>query len=367
MVKFFRQLKAELKELTSERSFQARLDNRMKAFLASFIFLEFGHALIDLLIFSHISPDYSLSQLILFPLFSALVAASVGYIVEPVIERVFFTKKQAGQKSISIIWLFALGFTFFFVMYFLAGFYTIKTGEGAVVTEYNGQKDVITESGFHYRLAGVTNIERFDIRDNILDKKLTSISTNDGKIVNVEIVMPYRIKDLSKFAVTTVNPIDQLTALIQSSITKEIQGSSIDNLNVRSREIEDNTKTQVSQIAESLGIEVKDLKITISEPNDVLSARSQAEANLIAAKSQADTTTRAAQSQADANKILAEGKIAEAESLRNATQIQLDAIRGLSADELDYLLKTRLYDSLKGNNNAVYVVPSQTPVLVQGK
>lgn len=347
-----------LKKLSSD----VVMDNRMKAFLVSFFFLEFGHAFMDLLFFSQLSRDFGIYHLTLFPFISALTASTIGYFIEPKIEKAFFKPKEGKDKEIDneehnhgmhkhhsdaqgVLKLIGIGFIAFIILFTLSGFYTLETGEGAILTGYLGGKSVITESGFHYRFAGITDLDRYDIRNNIFKQNINLVSTKDGKIVNAEILMPFRVDDLEKFAINSVNPEEQLTSLTQNRLIKEIQGTEVNNLQEKSALIESNIKEELSEISSSLGIQIKYVKIIISEPLDVINARSSSEKE----------------------RIGAETELLKVETLKESNRIKIETIKGLSSAELKYLSELALYESLK-DKDVIYVVPYGTqPIIQNGK
>lgn len=308
-------------------------------FLIAFLFADYLHSAFDLIWFG--DKEYALWQFLLYPFISA-VLSTVGAIAlkRKVLDR--FLPNLKSNINVNTFKLLSV-FSIFIVIFFLiAGLYRVESTDSFVLTEISGDKVIVDDVGWHYRLQGLTELDRYNLRNNFMtyptDKfPSAKLITADDKVINIGGTLYYKINDLNKWGIINQEADKQLASLLTSSIDKNIRVLNFDEINVKRLEISEGIVKELKEVEDRLGIEVIDFKLKeVKESEEVILAKSSAEAI----------------------KITSEAKIQEAENLRLAIQIQQKALHELSPQELQYLSQLELYKVLSEKTNAMVVVPS---------
>lgn len=256
----------------------------------------------------------------------------------------------------------------------MVGVYRLNTGEGAIITQVNGEKVPVTEVGWGVRVPFFTSMDTYStVNRNIyfpsdyiqLEEKFTSdaqsgavgfdIKTTDDKVVDVGAVMEYQIIDLVQYGVMNRNPEQQLQKAFDAAVFNHLQSlpsekiiNQIETVNVELAE-----KVHASGIEEKFGIKVS--TVSLLRPTytkKALDAMSEKQA----IQAVAEGKLNAANSEAQAIEIVA-----------NAMKKQSDILANIPENQLDFNAKMTLYNNLKGQPNVVWVIPAGQPVTVVSK
>ena len=232
-----------------------------------------------------------------------------------------------------------IAFTIFFVLMFFCVF-TIQEGEkglllrlGRLVNNPETKEPYVLGAGLHVRFPFITQVRIFDAKLQTLDIKSSRIVTEEKKDVLVDYYIKWRISNLPLYFTRTGGNSFQAETLLEQKlndglraqfgkrkITEVVSGERSDIMNI--------LKRQASESAQSLGIDVIDVRIKrIDLPSEVSSAvfaRMRAERQRIANMHRAD-----GRSAAEGIRAAADGKariiVAEAEGSAKAIYGEGDA------------------------------------------
>lgn len=226
----------------------------------------------------------------------------------------------------------------------IIGSYRIDTGQGGILTQSNGQKIAITETGWKWRTPGLTNIDRYSIVNNRLyfpsdlieleqkfqgDKQTGSIGydikTSDNKVVDTGGMVQFTVVDLVQFGVMNTNPMEQLQKTVDGEFFKILQSRDQDSDTI----INDQGKAEdailqglkTSGIQEQYGI--KFTRVQLIRPTftrEALEALSKKQAML----SVAEGELLASEKKANATRTIADAENYKANLLRNYPSWVLD-------------------------------------------
>ena len=298
-------------------------------FLIAFIFADYLHSAFDLVWFG--DRNYSLWQFLLFPLISAIISTMGAIVLKRKIVDRYLPRLKANIKvnTFKLLGIFTLLILVFFM---IAGLYKVETTDAFVLTELSGKKVIMDDVGWHYRLQGLTSLEKYNLRNNILDFPNpetafndVKVVTKDNKVVEFNSILYYKINDLNKWGIQTNNAHEQLRLTMGLTITEIIKTSDFNDLISSKSTLSYDVINKMSNITRNLGISIYDLKIRIIESQEVISAKSEAEKL----------------------KIISEAKIKEAENLKQATDLQRIALKDLDPKILEYLSNLELYKTLQ--------------------
>lgn len=335
--------------MPKEKSHSHILENAdILTFLIAFIFADYLHSAFDLVWFG--DRDYALWQFLLYPLISAIISTVGAIILKRKIVDKYFPKIKAGLmvNTFKLLVIFSILIGVFFI---IAGLYKVETTDAYVLTKISGQKVIMDDVGWHYRLQGLTSLDKYNLRNNILDFPNpetafndVKVVTKDNKVVEFNSILYYKIDDLTKWGIQTNNAQEQLRLTMGLTITEIVKTSNFDDLISSESTLSNDVINKMNNIVKNLGISIYDLKIRIVESQEVINAKSEAEKL----------------------KIISEAKIKEAENLKQATDLQKIALRDLSPEILQYLSNNELYQTLQ-NNPECQVIISDIPLVLNQK
>lgn len=219
----------------------------------------------------------------------------------------------------------------------LVGSYRIDTGQGAILTQSNGQKIAIMDPGWKWRMPGLTDLDKYSIVNNRLyfprdlieleqkfqgDKQTGSIGydikTSDNKIVDTGGMVQFTVVDLVQFGVMNTNPIEQLQKTVDGEFFKILQSrSQSSDAIINDQEIAEDAilkGLQTSGIQEQYG--VKFTKVQLIRPTftkEALDALSRKQATI----SISEGELAAAEKRANATRTIADAENYKANLLKN--------------------------------------------------
>lgn len=278
---------------------------------------------------------------------------------------------KQGQAGIGAIVTFVLFILLTVLIVALLGSYRIDTGQGAILTEVNGNKIPITDVGWHTRTPLLTDLDKYSVVNNNIyfpqdyieleskfqgDKQAGAIGfdikTTDDKVIDTGAVMSFEIVDLIQFGVRNTNPQEQLQKAYDAVVFNYLQSQPSEKITseIASVNIELLQKIRESNIEEQFGIKIN--SVSLLRPTFTkIALDALAEKQAIQAKSEGELN--AAKNRAEAIETIARAQKSQADILKNVPQ-----------EQLDFNAKLALYDTLKGQQNVVWVIPSGQPVVI---
>jgi regulator of protease activity HflC (stomatin/prohibitin superfamily) len=250
-------------------------------------------------------------------------------------------------------------------------FYRIDTGKGGILTNWDGSKVAITGVGWHLRTPFLTDIQISSIVNNNiyfpedyldLEAKFQAdnqagaigfdIKTTDDKVVDTGAVMAYEITDLFQFGVKNTNPQQQLQKEFDAVVFNYLQSQSSDNITSHVTQINDDLlqKLRQSDLEKQFGIKINSMSL-LRPTFTKVALDALAEKQAIQAKSEGDLN-------AAKNQALA------IETIAQAQKNQADILKNIPQEQLDFNAKLALYNTLKGQNNVIWVIPSGQPIVL---
>lgn len=229
------------------------------------------------------------------------------------------------------------------------------------------------EPGLHFKLPFVNNVRKFDRRILTLDTPSELMLTSEQKFVNVDSFVKWRIKDVSKFYISTegmeLRALNRLEQIIKDRMRAQIASKTLVEVVSQERV---NIMRGIQEAAnnatgDEFGIEVLDVRIkSIELPDDVresvfrrMATDRQKEANLLRFQGREEAETIRANADREVQVILAEaerdGQTLRGEGDARATEIYAQAY---GADEEFYAFYRSLeaYGKAFGKDQDVMVL-----------
>lgn len=165
-----------------------------------------------------------------------------------------------------------------------SGIYIVQPGEEGVVQTF-GRFSAVTTSGLNYHIpwpvqsvtiVDVANIRRAEIgfrneaqgdRGQVLSEAL--MLTSDENIVQVELLIQYRIADSRAFVFNVQNPQDVLRTSAEVGLRSTVGNMTIDAVITEERaRVQDETRVFLSQLLAdyNTGIQVTDVRLQVADP-----------------------------------------------------------------------------------------------------
>jgi len=312
------------------------------------------------------------SRLAIIPLIIAIISGISLISNESKKSKVLYKKlDDKAQGSLGIIVIVVLFILAIIVISVLLGSYRIDTGQGAILTEANGNKVPIVDVGWHSRTPLLTDLDKYSIVNNNIyfpadyltlessftgDKQTGSIGidikTTDDKVIDTGAVMSFEIVDLIQFGVKNTNPQEQLQKAYDAIIFNYLQSQASEKITTEITTVNEELfqKLKGSNIEKQYGIKIN--SVSLLRPTFTkIALDALAEKQAIQAKSEGELN--AAKNRASAIELIAKAQKNQAEILKNVPQ-----------EQLDFNAKLALYDTLKGQSNVVWVIPSGQPVVI---
>ncbi len=210
--------------------------------------------------------------------------------------------------------------------------YAIKFQLGRIVKADYGP-------GLHFKLPFINNVRKFDRRVLTLDTPSELMLTSEQKFVNVDSFVKWRIKDVSKFYISTegmeLRALNRLEQIIKDRMRAQIASKTLVEVVAQERVNIMRGIQEAANIAtgDEFGIEVLDVRIkSIELPDDVresvfrrMATDRQKEANLLRFQGREEAETIRANADREVQVLLAEaqrdGQTMRGEGDARATEI----------------------------------------------
>lgn len=280
-------------------------------------------------------------------------------------------KDEKAENEITGLVVLVIFILFIIVMAALLGSYRIETGTGAIITEVNGNKVPMTDVGWHTRTPLLTDVEKYSVVNNNIyfpsdylklesgftgDKQTGSIGidikTTDDKVIDTGAVMSFEIVDLIQFGVKNTNPQEQLQKAYDAIVFNYLQSQASDKITTEITIVNEELfqKLKGSKIQEQFGIKIN--SVSLLRPTFTkIALDALAEKQAIQAKSEGELNA-------------AKNRAAAIETIAQAQKNQADILKNVPQEQLDFNAKLALYDTLKGSQNVIWVIPSGQPVVI---
>jgi membrane protease subunit HflC len=255
----------------------------------------------------------------------------------------------------------------------LSSLFVVKETEYAIKFQLGRIVKADYEPGLHFKLPFVNNVRKFDRRILTLDTPSELMLTSEQKFVNVDSFVKWRIKDVSKFYISTegmeLRALNRLEQIIKDRMRAQIASKTLVEVVSQERV---NIMRGIQEAAnnatgEEFGIEVLDVRIkSIELPDDVresvfrrMATDRQKEANLLRFQGREEAETIRANADREVQVILAEaqrdGQTMRGEGDARATEIYAEAY---GADEEFYAFYRSLeaYGKAFGSDQDVMVL-----------
>ncbi len=211
-----------------------------------------------------------------------------------------------------------------------ASMYTVDQREKAIVFRFGEIIRTSDEPGLHFKMPIVNNVRKFDARIRTMDAAAESYLTKEKKNLLVDSFIKWRILDVGKYYVTvggqTSAAENRLRQKVNDSLRREFGFRSVAEVISGDRaKIMEIVRKAVNTEAESLGIEVVDVRLKRVDLDDAISndvyKRMKAERSRVAAELRAQGAEKAEQIRADADR---QAKIEIANAVRKSEEVRGD-------------------------------------------
>ncbi|WP_417657009.1 FtsH protease activity modulator HflK [Pseudidiomarina aestuarii] len=222
-------------------------------------------------------------------------------------------------KGLGIIAVLAL------VVWFIAGFYTVKEAERGVVLRF-GQYSDLVESGLHWRPVFIDSVETVDVSNVRQFQSDGFMLTQDENVVQVELDVQYRVVNPRDYLYAVEDADNSLQQATDSALRFVVGHSTMDEVLTVGRE---NVRAQTLELLETiiapyqLGIQVVDVNLLPARPPEAVK---DAFDDAIAAQEDEQRFIREAEAYAREIEPLARGQVRrllqEAQAYREQTVLR---------------------------------------------
>jgi membrane protease subunit HflK len=181
-------------------------------------------------------------------------------------------------------WLIIGALVVVFTLWIASGIYVVQAGEEGVVQTF-GAFTGVTTPGLNYHLpapfqnATIVNVEsirRAEIgfrsegqrdREDVLSEAL--MLTADENIVQVELLVQYRVADSADYLFNVQDPVDVLRTSAEVGLRGTVGQMTIDDVITEQRaRVQDNTRVFLAQMMEDYGtgIQITDVRLQVADP-----------------------------------------------------------------------------------------------------
>jgi len=186
----------------------------------------------------------------------------------------FGGKKRGGSggnsgipaKGVGLIAIIAL------VVWFIAGFYTVKEADRGVVLRF-GNFHTLVESGLHWRPVFIDTVEHVDVNNIRSDSTEGFMLTQDENVVVVQLDVQYRVVDPRSYLFNVVNADSVLSKATDSSLRFVVGHTTMDEVLTRGREdVRARTLELLEQTVNpySMGLQIVDINLLPARPPEAV-------------------------------------------------------------------------------------------------
>lgn len=265
------------------------------------------------------------------------------------------------------------------VVWFIAGFYTVREAERGVIQRFGAYHAEVT-SGLHWRPYFIDQVTNVDVNNVFRQETGGFMLTEDENVVRVELAVQYRIANPRAYLFNVENPDASLSQITDSALRYVIGHNTMDNiLTVGREEIRQQTWEIIDRLVEryDVGLRVIDVNFLSARPpeevrdafDDAIRAQEdqerfvrEAEAYAREIEPQARGRVRRLQQEAQAYKeqviLRAQGEIARFNELLPQYQVAPEVTRQrifLETLEEIYQRNAKIFIDVEGGNNMMYL------------
>ncbi|RUO75982.1 FtsH protease activity modulator HflK [Idiomarina seosinensis] len=293
----------------------------------------------------------------------------------------FGGKKRGGSggnsgipaKGVGLIAIIAL------VVWFIAGFYTVKEADRGVVLRF-GNFHTLVESGLHWRPVFIDTVEHVDVNNIRSDSTEGFMLTQDENVVVVQLDVQYRVVDPRNYLFNVVNADSVLSKATDSALRYVVGHTTMDEVLTRGRE---DVRASTLELLEetvnpyNMGLQIVDINLLPARPpeavkdafDDAISAQEDEERFIREAEAYAREVEPLARGQvrrllqeAQAYKeqiiLEAQGEVARFNELlpqyKQAPEVTRERIYLDTLQEL-YSKTPKVFVDVEGSNNMMYL------------
>lgn len=263
----------------------------------------------------------------------------------------------------------------------ISGFYTVKEAEQAVVLRF-GEFNRIVGSGLKWRPTFIESHRLIDVNNIKSLPSRGSMLTKDENLVEVELVVQYRITDPRAYLFNAVNPEDSLSQSLDSALRYVVGHSTMDDVLTSGRsKMRMDVWNELDRIIKpyAIGLEVREIAIQDVRPpaqvrasfDDAVAAREDEER--LKQEAEAYAAEREPRARGQAKRMLEEaeayrervilearGEVARFEKLlpefKQAPEVTRDRLYLEAMEQVLSGSRTVIVDQ-SGSNQGLYVLP----------
>ncbi|ABR49244.1 HflK protein [Alkaliphilus metalliredigens QYMF] len=177
-------------------------------------------------------------------------------------------------------------------IWFVLGFYTLGSGEEAVVTRFGEHDRTVTKAGINWRPLLIDNVYKVNVNElhrlefGFRTRSEGSSSTNteyssvekeslmltgDGNLINVEAILQYRIIDSASYTFEVDNQSETVRIAGESAIRRTVANHNLDSVMTENRLlVEQEIREELQEIVNlyKLGMMVEDVRLQDVNPPD---------------------------------------------------------------------------------------------------
>ncbi len=171
----------------------------------------------------------------------------------------------------------ALGFIVIglLILWSLFGFYTVQPAEKGVELMF-GKFNRVTEQGLHWHVPyPVETVVKVNVEEVRAVKHKATMLTQDENIVNVELVVQYKVKDAEDYLFNVRDPDDTLRQATESALREIVGTSKMDDVLTSGRNVAAaDTKTLLQEILDRYlaGLDVRSVNMQNAQPPEAVQA-----------------------------------------------------------------------------------------------
>src|SRR5690554_2318540 len=154
------------------------------------------------------------------------------------------------------------------VIWFIAGFYTVKEAERGVILRFGAYHNEVT-SGLHWRPVFIDHVTNVDVNNVSSQQTSGFMLTEDENVVRVELAVQYRVTNPRAYLFNVEGADNSLSQITDSALRYVIGHNTMDNiLTVGREEIRQQTWEIIDRLSEryDIGIRVIDVNFQGARP-----------------------------------------------------------------------------------------------------
>ncbi|TRW49044.1 FtsH protease activity modulator HflK [Aliidiomarina halalkaliphila] len=154
------------------------------------------------------------------------------------------------------------------VIWFIAGFYTVREAERGVIQRFGAYHAEVT-SGLHWRPYFIDQVTNVDVNNVFRQETGGFMLTEDENVVRVELAVQYRVANARAYLFNVENPDSSLSQITDSALRYVIGHNTMDNiLTVGREEIRQQTWEIIDRLIEryDVGLRVIDVNFLGARP-----------------------------------------------------------------------------------------------------